>query len=68
MKDKIKIELERYIDDFDNDKVFYPKDDKQKKIVVEMFDELFRQYEKLTVDSVVKSTALKEFINKTLEE
>ena len=68
MKDKIKSELEGYIDNFDNDKVFCPEDDKQKKIVLDMFDELFRQYEKLKLETVVKNTAINEFINKTLED
>jgi len=68
MKEDIKNELKNYIDLFDNDKVYCPKEKNEKKIVLNMFNELFNEFKKFERDGQTKDQAIRTFINKTLEE
>ena len=68
MKEDIKNELKNFIDLFDNDKVFSPQKENEKKIVLNMFDELFNEFKKFERSAQTKDQAIKTFINKTLDE
>jgi hypothetical protein len=68
MKENILKELKKYIDTFDNEKVFYPENDKEKEIIFNMFNVLFCEFNKLETDSQTKDQTIKTFINKTLED